>query len=148
MENLDFLNYGNLFTLIERWCYSVHDAGVIGEKELRVLRTGVEPTTFQLVVLFTEYPCDIQRIHHRLLKSHIYHPHYVISRIIVFFFFCFYVEFFRTACDILVMNLFTFLFSHIPTEWPIVDIISHEGTNLKFETSCFKTVTKVSVSLN
>lgn len=126
----------------------MHDAGVIGEKELRVLRTGVEPTTFQLVVLFTEYPCDIQRIHHRLLKSHIYHPHYVISRIIVFLFFYFYSEYFRTACDILVMNLFTFLFSRIPTEWPIVDIISHKGTNLKFETSCFKTFTKVSVSLN
>ena len=94
----------------------MHDAGDIGEKELRVLRTGVEPTTFQLVVLFTEYPCDIQRIHHRLLKSHIYHPHYVISRIIVFLFFCFYSDYFRTACDILVMNLFTFLFSHIPTE--------------------------------
>ena len=53
----------------------MHDAGVIGEKELRVLRTGVEPTTFQLVVLFAKYPSDIQRIHHRLLKSHIYHPH-------------------------------------------------------------------------
>ena len=34
----------------ERWCKSVNNAGIPGEKELRVLLTGVDLSTFWLVL--------------------------------------------------------------------------------------------------
>ena len=44
--------------LSERSCYSVNDRGILGEKELRVLQIGVEPTTLWLI-LWLLYHCAI-----------------------------------------------------------------------------------------
>ena len=44
--------------LSERSCYSVNDRGKLGEKELRVLQIGVEPTTLWLI-LWLLYHCAI-----------------------------------------------------------------------------------------
>ena len=44
--------------LSERSCYSVNDRGKLGEKELRVLQIGVEPTTLWSI-LWLLYHCAI-----------------------------------------------------------------------------------------